>query len=29
LEGLAKDWQWAARKALKGLEQSLELFWGR
>jgi len=29
LEGLATDWQWAARKALKGLEQSLELFWGR
>jgi MOSC domain-containing protein YiiM len=28
LKGLATDWQWAARKALKGVEQSLELFWG-
>jgi MOSC domain-containing protein YiiM len=29
LKGLASDWQWAARKALKGFEQSLALFWGR
>jgi len=29
LEGLALDWQGAARKASKGLEQSLELFRGR
>jgi MOSC domain-containing protein YiiM len=29
LKGLAPDWQWAARKALKGFEQSLALFWGR
>jgi MOSC domain-containing protein YiiM len=28
LKGLAKEWQWAASKALKGVEQSLELFWG-
>ncbi len=28
LKGLAKEWQWAARKALKGVEQSLALFWG-
>ena len=29
LEGLASEWQWAARKALKGVEQSLAVFWGR
>jgi hypothetical protein len=29
LKGLASDWQWAAGKALKGVEQSLALFWGR
>jgi hypothetical protein len=27
--GLASDWQWAAGKALKGVEQSLALFRGR
>jgi MOSC domain-containing protein YiiM len=29
IEGLASDWQWAAGKALKGVEQSLALFRGR
>ena len=29
LKGLASEWQWAAGKALKGVEQSLALFWGR
>jgi MOSC domain-containing protein YiiM len=29
LKGLASDWQWAAGKALKGVEQSLALFRGR
>jgi MOSC domain-containing protein YiiM len=29
LKGLGSEWQWAARKALKGVEQSLALFWGR
>jgi MOSC domain-containing protein YiiM len=29
LKGLASEWQWAAGKALKGVEQSLALFRGR
>lgn len=29
LKGLASDWQWAAGKALKGVEQSLAFFWER
>ena len=29
LKGLASDWQRAAGKALKGVDQSLALFWGR
>ena len=29
LEGLSSEWQLAARKALRGVEQSLAVFWGR
>ena len=29
LRGLASEWQWAAKKTLKGVEESFTFFWHR